>query len=148
VVLAFYPRDFTPVCGSELACLATLEPEFAREQGTVLAASTDSVHSHRAWLEGDPRLVGVGYPLLADTSHRLARAFHVLAEGGAAQRATFLLDPEGVVRHALVNDHDVGRNLEETLRTLRALRTGAPCPAGWRAGEPTLGGGSDATTPD
>ena len=138
VVLAFYPRDFTPICRSELARLAELEPVLAREQAAVLAASTDSVHSHRAWLEGDPQLARVSYPLLADTSHKLARAFCVLAEGGAAQRATFILDPTGVVRHALLNDQDVGRNLEETLRTLRALRTGEPCPAGWHPGDPTL----------
>jgi peroxiredoxin (alkyl hydroperoxide reductase subunit C) len=140
VVLAFYPRDFTPVCRTELQRLAELEPAFEDEQAAVLAASTDSVHSHRAWIEGDPHLAGVRYPVLADTSHKLARAFGVLTAGGAALHATFILDPTGVVRHLLVNDAGVGRSVEETLRTLQALRTGQPCPAGWHPGQCTLSG--------
>ena len=130
VVLVFYARDFTPLCRAELRRLAELEAEFAREQAVVLAASTDSAHSHRAWLEGEPQLAAVRYPVLADTSHRLARAFGVLSEGGAALCATFIVDPAGLVRHSLVNDGSVGRNPEETLRALHALRAGEPCPAG------------------
>jgi lipoyl-dependent peroxiredoxin subunit C len=141
VVLAFYPRDFTPVCRTELQRLAELEPAFEDEQAAVLAASTDSVHSHRAWIEGDARLAAVRYPVLADTSHKLARAFGVLTEGGAALHATFILDPAGLVRHVHVNDAGVGRSLEETLRTLQALRTGEPCPAGWHLGQRTLSEG-------
>jgi len=134
VVLAFYPRDFTDACRAELGRLAELEPELAREQAALLAASTDSVHSHRAWLEGEPLLAAVRYPLLADTSHKLARAFGVLTEGGAALRATFILDRAGLVRHALVTDPGVPRNPEETLRALEALRTGE------RAGDLTPSG--------
>jgi alkyl hydroperoxide reductase subunit AhpC len=130
VVLAFYPRDFTPVCGRELAHLAEIEPGLARAQAAVIAASTDSVHSHRAWLESDPKLAGVSYPVVADTSHRLARAFCVLTEGGAALRATFVLDPGGVVRHALLTDAEIPRSWSETLRTVQALRAGQAAPDG------------------
>jgi peroxiredoxin (alkyl hydroperoxide reductase subunit C) len=135
VVLAFYPRDFTSVCRDELARLAELEPEFARAEVAVLAASTDSTHSHRAWLEGDPQLGRVSYPVLADTSHKLARTFCVLSEGGAALRATFILDPAGRIRHALMTDAELGRDLEETLRTVRALRFGEAYRADWPPGE-------------
>jgi alkyl hydroperoxide reductase subunit AhpC len=138
VVLVFYPRDFTVICSTELRRFAALEAEFGRHQAVLVAASTDSVYAHRTWFEGDPQLGGVAFPVLADTSHRLARAFGVLTEGGTPLRATFILDPAGLVRHVLINDLDVGRNPDETLRTLCALRTGAPCPVSWRPGEPTL----------
>jgi peroxiredoxin 2/4 len=140
VVLFFYPRDFSFVCPTELQAFARLQGEFTREGALVLAASTDSYHSHKAWFESDARLGGVAYPVIADTSQRLAKAFGVLVEEGMALRATFIIDPDGVVRHSLVNDLDVGRNADETLRTLRALRAGALCPAGWQPGQPPLGG--------
>jgi alkyl hydroperoxide reductase subunit AhpC len=81
----------------------------------------------------------VAYPVIADTSHALSRQYGVLSEDGTALRGTFIVDPEGIVRHAQINDLDVGRNVEETLRTLRALRSGAPCPVSWRPGQ-TLNG--------
>ena len=138
VVLFFYPRDFTFVCPTEIQALARLHPDFAAEGAVVIGASTDSYYAHRAWYESDPRLAGVHYPVVADTAHRLATAFGVLTEDGAALRGTFLIDPEGIVRHALVNDLDVGRNVEETLRTLRAFQTGELCPVNWQPGQPTL----------
>ena len=92
----------------------------------VLAASTVSYYSHKAWYESEARLRAVSFPVIADTSHALAAASGVLSEDGTALRETFILDPEGVVRHVLVNDAHVGRNVEETLRTLRALKTGEP----------------------
>lgn len=144
VVLVFYPRDFTFVCPTELQSLASLQREFESEDAVVLAASTDSYHSHKAWYEGDLRLHAVTFPVLADTAHQLARAFGVLLDDGTALRGTFILDPWGVVRHVLVNDLDVGRNIEETLRTLRALKTGELCPVSWAPGEPTLSGSEDA----
>ena len=141
VVLFFYPRDFTFVCPTELQAFAGLEAEFTRESALVLAASTDSYHSHKAWFESDTRLRGVAYPVIADSSHRLARAFGVLVEEeGMALRGTFIIDPDRVIRHVQINDLDVGRNVDEILRTLRALRTGAVCPVGWEPGRPTLSG--------
>lgn len=104
----------------------------------MLGASTDSYYCHKAWYESDPRLAGVRYPVIADSSLQLAASLGVLRDDGTAMRATFIIDPEGIVRHLLVNDLDVGRNPEETLRTLQALRTGALCPVSWQPGQPTL----------
>lgn len=138
VVLFFYPRDFTFVCPTELQEIARLQGEFERLGAAVLAASTDSFYVHRAWFTSEPRLAGVRYPVIADTTHGLAEEFGVLLEDGASLRATFIIDPEGVVRHQSVSDHSVGRNIGEVLRVLEALQTGELCPVGWVPGEPTL----------
>ena len=138
VVLAFYPRDFTFVCPTEIEELAELHEEFKAEKAVVLAASTDSYFSHKAWYETDERLAGVNFPVLADTSHELARMFGILLEDGTALRGTYIIDPDGILRHMLVNDNDVGRSMAETLRTLRALRTGELCPSSWEPGQETI----------
>jgi alkyl hydroperoxide reductase subunit AhpC len=138
VVLFFYPRDFTFICPTELQAFAELEAEFAEEQAVLVAVSTDSYWSHKAWFESHPMLAEVRYPVLADTTHALAAAYGVLLEDGSALRATFIVDPEQLVRHASVSDQSVGRSPNETLRVLQALRTGALCPVGWRKGQPTL----------
>jgi peroxiredoxin (alkyl hydroperoxide reductase subunit C) len=138
VVLFFYPRDFTFVCPTELHAFAQLAPAFAAEDAVVIGASTDSFWSHQAWFESHPLLAGVAYPVLADTSQRIAADYGVLSADGSALRATFVIDPEGVVRHASVSDQSVGRSVDETLRVLQALRTGALCPVAWQPGEPTL----------
>lgn len=138
VVLFFYPRDFTFVCPTEIQSFARLEEEFERENAVLLGASTDSYECHQAWYESDPRLQEVTFPVIADSSHRLAAEFGVLLEDGRALRGTFVIDPEGALRHVEINDMDVGRNPDETLRTLRALRTGELCPVGWRPGQATL----------
>ena len=98
---------------------------------------------HKAWFEGDERLGHGTYPVIADTTHALGRAFGVLAADGSTHRGTFLIDPLGELRHVLINDSDrdgggVGRNVGETLRTLRALRTGELCQADWHPGDATL----------
>jgi alkyl hydroperoxide reductase subunit AhpC len=138
VVLFFYPRDFTLICPSEFAALGALQAEFEREDAVIIAASTDSYHSHRAWFEGDPRLAGVSFPVIADTGRRFSADYGVLLADGATLRGTFLIDPDGVVRHMSVHELDVGRNIAELLRVLRALRTGELCPADWQPGQPTL----------
>ena len=138
IVLFFYPRDFTFVCPTELVAFAELSHEFAAEDAAVVAASTDSYWSHRAWFESDPMLTRIAFPVLADTTHALSEAFGVLIADGSALRGTFLIDPDGIVRASTVVDQSVGRNAEETLRTLQALRTGELCPADWRPGAPTL----------
>jgi peroxiredoxin (alkyl hydroperoxide reductase subunit C) len=138
VVLFFYPRDFTFVCPTELHAFAELEAAFATEDAELLAVSTDSYWSHKAWFESHPLLDGVAYPILADTAHDVANAYGVLLDDGSALRATFVIDPDGIVRHASVTDQSVGRSPDETLRVLQALRTGALCPVSWRKGEPTL----------
>jgi alkyl hydroperoxide reductase subunit AhpC len=138
VVLFFYPRDFTFVCPTELHAFAELDPDFRAEDAVVVAASTDSYWSHKAWFESHPALAGVEYPVVADTTQRLSDAYGVLLEDGSALRGTFVIDPEGVVRYASVVDQNVGRSPDEVLRVLQALRTGELCPVSWRPGQPTL----------
>lgn len=139
LVLFFYPRDFTFICPTELAALAQLHEQFEAEDAAVVAASTDSFYTHKAWYESDPRLAGVRYPIVADTSHAVSQAYDVLLDNGDALRATFVIDPHGTIRHASVSDLDVGRNPAETLRVLQALKTGERCPVNWRPGLATLG---------
>jgi len=138
VVLFFYMRDFTLICQTEICAYADLEGQFQKEAAEIVAASTDSFSSHKAWFESNPRLGMVNYPVLADTSHQASEAYGVLLPAGTAQRATFIIDPEGAVRYVDVTELNVGRNARETLRVLQALKTGEPCPAGWRPGQPTL----------
>ena len=138
VVLFFYPRDFTFICPTEIASFGALQPAFQREDAVVIGASTDSFFTHKAWFESDPRLQGIDFPVLADTSQQVSREFNVLLDDGAALRGTFIIDPEGIMRHITVNELDVGRNVDETLRVLQALRIGELCPVGWRPGQPTL----------
>jgi peroxiredoxin 2/4 len=138
VVLFFYPRDFTFICPTEIRAFAELHQQFQQEGAVVVAASTDSYECHKAWFESDPRLQEVQYPVVADTAHHLSAAFGVLLEDGRALRGTFIIDPEGIMRHSQINDLDVGRNVEETLRLLRALRTGELCPVSWQPGQLTL----------
>ena len=137
-VLFFYPRDFTFVCPTELAAYEDLRPDFEELGAQLVAASTDSWWVHRAWFDSNPWLKEISYPVIDDVAQRAARAYGVLRDDGAAERATFIIDPEGVVRHASVTDVNVGRSAEETLRIVQALQTGELCPANWRPGRATL----------
>ena len=137
VVLFFYPGDFTLICPTELAAFAKRHEEFVGEGAVLLAASTNSCFSHKAWFEIDPRLAEVRYPVIADSLRELSHSFGVLEEG-VAQRGTFIIDPDGVLVHISITAHDVGRSVDEVLRSLRAFRTGALCPADWSPGDPTL----------
>ena len=146
-LLFFYPYDFSFVCPTELLALDERLDEFRGRGCKVIGISVDSVYAHRAWRRTPVEEGGigaVGYPLLSDLGGRISEAYGVLAEDGAAHRATFLLDGNGVVRHVSVNDMDVGRNVDEILRTLDALRftekTGKACPANWASDEPARGG--------
>src|SRR5690606_2643387 len=114
-----------------------LQHDFAREGAIVIGASTDSYFSHETWFRQDERLRHVDFPVIADTSHKLSEAFGLLLQDGSALRGTFIIDPDGVVRHMTVNELDVARNMDETLRVLQALQSGDLCPVGWRAGEET-----------
>jgi lipoyl-dependent peroxiredoxin subunit C len=105
----------------------------------ILAASTDSEFSHKQWYETDERLTNVKFPIIADTTQELADIYNVLDDNGAAQRGTFIIDPEGVLRYVLVSDGSVGRNAQEILRVVEALQTGERCPANWSKGDQTLG---------
>jgi len=142
VVLLFYPLDFTFVCPTELEAFAESYEEFRGLGAEVLAASVDSVYSHKAWFETDERLKKVSYPIISDLSKEISRRYGVLdEEQGVALRGTFIIDPEGVLQQMVVNNLDVGRSTEETLRVLRALQTGGLCPADWHPGEPLLEAG-------
>ncbi len=138
LVLAFYPRDFTRVCPTELRELSKRAREFADLGASVVAVSTDDLDTHRRWIA---EVLGpTAVPLAADPSRENARAWGAFLEReGVAARATFVVDPAGVVRHASYYDLGVGRSISETLRVIEALRAGAPSPAEWRPGEPTLG---------
>lgn len=138
LVLFFYPRDFTFVCPTELKGFAEHEEEFRKLGAEILAASTDSEWSHKAWFERD--LKNVKYPVIADTTHALAAAYDVLnAADGSAERGLFIIDPEQVVRYIVVTAGSVGRSVAETLRILQALQSGELCPVEWKPGEKTLG---------
>ena len=137
-VLFFYPRDFTFVCPTELAAFEDARSGFESLGARVVAASTDSWWVHRAWFASSPWLEGVSYPVIADPAQEVAARYGVLRTDGAAERGTFVIDPDGILRHASVTDVNVGRSAEETLRIVQALQTGELCPASWRPGQATL----------
>lgn len=138
LVLFFYPRDFTFVCPTEIRQFSERYADFREAGCDVLGVSTDSEFVHRAWIENG--LGELNYPLLADPSHAVARAYGVLDEQeGLSRRATFVVDPDGAVQYALVHSDRIGRDAGEILRAVTALQTGELCPAGWRPGHETLG---------
>jgi peroxiredoxin 2/4 len=141
-VLLFYPLDFTFVCPTELTSFSDRYDDFEGIGAAVIGVSTDSVHSHRAWLK-TPRdkggVEGLRYPLASDITKSVARDYGVLIEDkGVALRGLFVIDPEGVLRYAVIHDLNVGRSADETLRVIQALQTGGLCQADWRPGQETL----------
>ncbi|MBT4335691.1 peroxiredoxin [bacterium] len=137
-VLFFYPLDFTFVCPTEITEFSKRTKEFDECDTKVLGASVDSVHSHKAWLKD---LGELNYPLLSDMTKQVSRDYGVLLEEeGITLRGTFIIDPEGIVRYQLIHDNNIGRNVEEILRVLKALQSGGLCPAGWQPGDDNLKG--------
>lgn len=137
LVVFFYPLDFTFVCPTEIQGFNQHYNEIKKMNADVIAVSTDSVYSHKAWV--DSGLGKVQFPMLGDTSHQVARNFNVLIEDkGIALRGTFVIDPSGVLKSAVVNDLPVGRSVPETVRTLQALQTGKLTGCDWKPGEKTL----------
>lgn len=137
-ILFFYPRDFTFICPTEIRGFAKKEEEFASLGCKIIAASTDSEWSHKNWFEAD--LPEVKYPVIADTTQALSRAYGVLnEEDGSSERGLFIIDPEGVLRYALISSGSVGRSVTETERVLKALQSGELCPVEWEEGQETLG---------
>lgn len=142
LVLLFYPLDFTFVCPTELTTFSDRYEDFLGIGADVIGISTDSVHSHRAWLK-TPRDKGgvedLKYPLASDITKQVARDYGVLIEDkGVALRGLFVIDPEGTLRYAVIHDLNVGRSADETLRVIQALQTGGLCQAEWRPGQETL----------
>lgn len=146
VVLFFYPKDFTFVCPTELHAFQEKLAEFESRGVQLIAVSVDSEYSHFAWLNTPKEkggIEGVTYPIVADFKKEISRAYDVLAEdAGAAYRGLFLIDKNGIVKHQVVNDMPLGRNVDEAIRVVDALQyneaNGEVCPANWSKGEKAM----------
>ena len=139
LVVFFWPKDFTFVCPTEIAAFGKLNGEFADRDAQVLGASTDSEFVHHAWRVHHDDLRDLPFPMLADIKRELSSELGILDKNeGVALRATFLVDPDGIIRFASVNDLSVGRNPQEILRVLDALQTDELCPCNWQKGQDTL----------
>jgi alkyl hydroperoxide reductase subunit AhpC len=145
VILFFYPLDFTFVCPTEIIAFSDRSAEFKKLNVQLLGVSVDSQYSHLAW-RNTPRQAGgigaVNYPLVADLDKKIAESYGVLLASGVALRGLFLIDKEGIVRHQVVNDLPLGRNVDEALRIVEALqyfeKNGEVCPANWHEGARTI----------
>jgi len=147
VVLFFYPLDFTFVCPTEITAFSDRAEEFSAINTQILGVSVDSEFSHLAWIQTDRKSGGVGdlnYPLVSDIKKEISAAYNVLdPEAGIALRGLFIIDKDGIIQHATINNLAFGRNVDETLRTLQAIQyvqtnPDEVCPAGWQPGEKTM----------
>ena len=135
----FWPKDFTFICPTEIVAFGKLAGDFADRDTVVYGASTDSEFVHLNWRIHNDDLRGLTIPMLADVKRDLSAALGILDKNaGVALRATFLVDPDGVIQFASVNGLDVGRNPQEVLRVLDALQTDELCPCNWKKGEETI----------
>lgn len=138
-VFFFWPKDFTFVCPTEIAEFGRLHQEFMDRDAEILGVSTDSEFVHLAWKQQHDALRDLPFPMLSDIKRELSGALGVLDESeGVAQRATFIVDPQGIIRFVMITDLNVGRNPNEVLRVLDALQTDELCPCNWKKGEKTL----------
>jgi peroxiredoxin (alkyl hydroperoxide reductase subunit C) len=138
-VIFFWPKDFTFVCPTEIAAFGKLNTEFNDRDAVLYGASTDSEFVHLAWRRQHPDLKDLPFPMLADIKRELSQAFGILdKQEGVALRATFVVDPEGIIRFVSVNDLSVGRNPQEVLRVLDAVQTDELCPCNWQKGDEFL----------
>ncbi|HEY4085202.1 MAG TPA: peroxiredoxin [Bryobacteraceae bacterium] len=138
-VYFFWPKDFTFVCPTEIAAFGKLNSDFADRDAQILGGSTDSEFVHLAWRTHHADLKDLPFPMLADIKRELCEALGILdRKAGVAQRATFVVDPEGIIRFVSVNDLSVGRNPQEVLRVVDALQTDELCPCNWQKGEAVL----------
>ena len=143
LILFWYPADFTFVCPTELADLNTRHDEFKKLGGEVVSVSTDTVYTHKGWVETEQLIRGLSYPMAADHNGVLARELGIYDESGMAQRAAFIIDPDGVLRAADIVSDNIGRSAGEILRKVKALKfvrehPGKVCPASWDEGEPVI----------
>jgi peroxiredoxin (alkyl hydroperoxide reductase subunit C) len=133
VVLFFYPRDFSFICPTEVVGFHKAQPAFKQEHTSLVGVSVDDAESHRRWAA---ELGSISYPLLADVGGHLAREYGVFDEAEkTALRATFILDSRRIVLYSVASAANVGRSVSETLRIVRACRTGRLCPADWQPGD-------------
>lgn len=139
LLLFWWPKDFTFVCPTEIASFNDRFADFEERNTQVIGASTDSEFVHLAWRKSHEDLKGLQFPMLADTSKSLAEELGILEQTEkVAYRATFIVDPEGIIRWVSVNDLSVGRNIDEVIRVLDALQTGELTPCNWKKGESTI----------
>ena len=139
-VFFFWPKDFTFVCPTEIAEFGRLHQAFDERDAEILGVSTDSEFVHLAWKQHHDDLRDIPFPMLSDLKRELSHALGIVdEEEGVAQRATFIVDPQGITRFVMVTDLNVGRNPQEVLRVLDALQTDELCPCNWKQGEETLG---------
>jgi len=137
LVLFFYPLDFTFVCPTEVTGMSKHYEEFKKINCEIWGMSIDSIHSHKNWVK---ELGGLNYPLLSDIKKEVSTMYNTLIEEeGVSLRATFVIDPDGIIRYHLVNDNNIGRNTKEIIRVVKALQTGELCPVDWEEGQSTLG---------
>ena len=138
-VYFFWPKDFTFVCPTEIAAFGKLYRDFKDRDTQVFGASVDSEFVHLAWRENHPDLKDLPYPMLADIKRELSSSLGILdPKAGVSQRATFIVDPDNIIRFVMVTDLSVGRNTQEVLRVLDALQTDELCPCNWNKGQETL----------
>jgi len=139
LVLFFYPKDFTFVCPTEIQGFNDKIKDFEERDAQVLTASVDSEYVHLAWLSREPSLKDLKIPMLSDIKRELSASLGILdIKEGVSQRATFIIDPEGIIRFVYVTDLSVGRSPKEVLRVLDALQTDELCPCNWEKGQATL----------
>ena len=139
LVAFFWPMDFTFVCPTEIAEFGKKNAAFRERDAQVLGVSTDTHFVHLAWRNNHADLKNLPFPMIADTKRELSLALGVLhKQAGVPLRATFIVDPQGIIRFAMVTDLNVGRNANEVLRVLDALQSGEMCPCNWQPGQPTL----------
>ena len=138
-VYFFWPKDFTFVCPTEIAAFGKMNKEFQDRDAQLLGGSTDSEFVHHAWRTHHADLKDLPFPMLADIKRDLTGQLGIIDEKeGVAQRATYIVDPDGIIRFAYVTDLSVGRNPQEVLRVLDALQTDELCPCNWQKGQETL----------
>jgi peroxiredoxin 2/4 len=146
VVLFFYPLDFTFVCPTEITAFSDQFTKFAELNTEILGVSVDSEFSHLAWLQTERDAGGLGdlnYPLISDLKKEISAAYNVLTDEGIALRGLFIIDKEGLIQHATINNLAFGRSVEETLRVLQAIQyvqtnPEEVCPANWKPGDKTM----------
>lgn len=149
LVLFFYPADFTFVCPTELSELADHYEEFKKEGAEVISVSTDTAFVHKAWHDNSPAIGNVQYPMLADPTGNISKIFGTYIEAeGLSLRGTFIIDPDRILKTIEINDNNIGRSAEETVRKLQAAKfvkehKGNVCPAKWKPGDETIKPGID-----
>ncbi|MDO5511298.1 peroxiredoxin [Corynebacterium sp.] len=136
-VVFFYPKDFTFVCPTEIAAFGKLDEEFQDRDTQILGGSIDNEFSHFNWRATNDELKDIPFPMFSDIKHELIRALGVENADGVADRATFIIDPDGIIQFVSVTPDAVGRNVDEVLRVLDALQSEEVCACNWQANDPT-----------